>query len=196
MIQISPANLERSQFLGAGRNFRTSIGSFRFTSSWDSEVILSSRRLALKYNTIRRATLQAFFASFLLFFRFCIHPLVFCLKSVPALTPTQHICGVRLLPVGGGVALYTIRRASAAFTGQTDALLYIIAHPPPIRKAFGGGCGEDAAGKTPPVIAARCQPPQGWGPWHNSTVSGVSVKFPVTPEAPSPRELAKPSGFD
>ena len=70
VIQISLANLERSQFLGAGRNFRTSIGSFRFTSSWDSEVILSSQRLALKYNTIRRATLQAFFTSFLLFFRF------------------------------------------------------------------------------------------------------------------------------
>jgi hypothetical protein len=62
--------LERSQFLGADRNFRTSIGSFRFTSSWDSEVILLSQRLALKYNTIRRVTLQAFFASFLLFFRF------------------------------------------------------------------------------------------------------------------------------
>ena len=70
VIQISPANLERSLFLGTGRNFRTSIGSFRFTSSRDSEVILLSRRLALKYNTIRRATLQAFFTSFLLFFRF------------------------------------------------------------------------------------------------------------------------------
>ena len=102
-----------------------SIGSFRFTSSWGSEVILLSQRLALKYNTICRATLQAFFTSFLLFFRFCIHPLVFCLKSVPALTPTQHTCGVRLLPVGEGVALYIIRRASAAFTGQTDALSYI-----------------------------------------------------------------------
>ena len=112
-IQISPANLERSRFLGAGRNFRTSIGSFRFTSSWDSEVILLSQRLALKYNTIRRATLQAFFASFLLFFRFCIHPLVFHLKSVPALTLIQHACGVRLLPVGGAVTLYnkeSIRR--------------------------------------------------------------------------------------
>ena len=124
-IQISLVNLERSQFLGADRNFRTSIGSFRFTSSWDSEVILLSQRLALKYNTICRATLQAFFTSFLLFFRFCIHPLVFCLKLVPALTPTQHTCGVRLLPVGEGVALYIIRRASAAFTGQTDALSYI-----------------------------------------------------------------------
>ena len=70
VIRISPSNLERSRFLGASRNFRTSIGSFRFTSSWDSEVILLSQRLALKYNTIRRATLQAFFTSFLLFFRF------------------------------------------------------------------------------------------------------------------------------
>ena len=58
------SNLERSQFLGADRNFRTSIGSFRFTSSWDSEVILLSQRLALKYNTIRRAGCQHFFASF------------------------------------------------------------------------------------------------------------------------------------
>ena len=58
------SNLERSRFLGAGRNFRTSIGSFRFTSSWDSEVILLSQRLALKYNTIRRAGCQHFFASF------------------------------------------------------------------------------------------------------------------------------------
>ena len=119
------SNLERSLFLGAGRNFRASIGSFRFTSSWDLEVILLSQHLALKYNTIRRATLQVFFASFLLFFRFCIHPLVFHLKSVPALTPVQHACGVLPLPVGGGVALYIIRRASAAFTGQTDALSYV-----------------------------------------------------------------------
>ena len=125
VIRISPSNLERSLFLGAGRNFRTSIGSFRFTSSWDSEVILLSQRLALKYNTIHRATLQAFFTSFLLFFRFCIHPPVFHLKSVPALTPTQHTYGVRLLPVRGSVVLYIIRRASAAFTGQTDALSYI-----------------------------------------------------------------------
>ena len=113
VIRISPSNLERSLFLGAGRNFRTSIGSFRFTSSWDSEVILLSQRLALKYNTIRRATLQAFFASFLLFFRFCIHPLVFHLKSVPTLTPVQHACGVQPLPVGGAVTLYnkkSIRR--------------------------------------------------------------------------------------
>ena len=75
VIQISLANLERSRFLGAGRNFRTSIGSFRFTSSWDSEVILSSRRLALKYNTIRRARCQHFFASFFRFFRADSNPL-------------------------------------------------------------------------------------------------------------------------
>ena len=62
------SNLERSRFLGASRNFRTSIGSFRFTSSWDSEVILLSQRLALKYNTIRRAGCQHFFASFFRFF--------------------------------------------------------------------------------------------------------------------------------
>ncbi|RGB90771.1 hypothetical protein DWZ46_09615, partial [Faecalibacterium prausnitzii] len=68
VIRISPANLERSQFLGAGRNFRTSIGSFRFTFSWDSEVILLSQRLALKYNTIRRVRCQHFFASFSGFF--------------------------------------------------------------------------------------------------------------------------------
>ena len=67
-IQISLVNLERSQFLGADRNFRTSIGSFRFTSSWDSEVILLSQRLALKYNTIHRAGCQHFFASFFRFF--------------------------------------------------------------------------------------------------------------------------------
>ena len=64
------SNLDRSQFLGAGRNFRTSIGSFRFTSSWDSEVILLSQRLALKYNTICRAGCQHFFASFSGFFFF------------------------------------------------------------------------------------------------------------------------------
>ena len=64
VIQISPANLERSLFLGAGRNFRTSIGSFRFTSSRDSEVILLSQRLALKYNTICRGGCQHFFYKF------------------------------------------------------------------------------------------------------------------------------------
>ena len=85
MIQISPANLERSLFLGAGRNFRTSIGSFRFTSSWDSEVILLSQRLALKYNTIRRAGCQHLFASFFRFFRAdsnLLHPLGFFRQSL------------------------------------------------------------------------------------------------------------------
>ena len=63
------SNLDRSLFLGADRNFRTSIGSFRFTSSWDSEVILLSQRLALKYNTIHRARCQHFFAGFFKFFQ-------------------------------------------------------------------------------------------------------------------------------
>ena len=79
------SNLDRSQFLGAGRNFRTSIGSFRFTSSWDSEVILLSQRLALKYNTIRRAGCQHFFASFFRFFRADsnpLHPLGFFRQSL------------------------------------------------------------------------------------------------------------------
>ena len=84
-IQISLVNLERSQFLGADRNFRTSIGSFRFTSSWDSEVILLSQRLALKYNTIHRAGCQHFFASFFRFFRADsnrLHPLGFFWQSL------------------------------------------------------------------------------------------------------------------
>ena len=126
VIQISPANLERSRFLGAGRNFRTSIGSFRFTSSRDSEVILSSRRLALKYNTIRWATLQAFFTSFLLFFRFCIHPPVFHLKSVPALTPVQHACGVLPLQAGGAVTLYNKKSICCLHRANGCSLLYII----------------------------------------------------------------------
>ena len=79
-------NLERSLFLGASRNFRTSIGSFRFTSSWDSEVILLSQRLALKYNTIRRATLQAFFTFFSPFFALCIYQPVFRSVSGDVLT--------------------------------------------------------------------------------------------------------------
>ena len=86
VIRISPANLERSRFLGAGRNFRTSIGSFRFTSSRDSEVILSSRRLALKYNTIRRGGCEHFFASFFRFFRADsnpLHPLGFFVQGGP-----------------------------------------------------------------------------------------------------------------
>ncbi len=124
VIQISPANLERSRFLGAGRNFRTSIGSFHFTSSRDSEVILSSRRLALKYNTIRRGALQAFFTSFLLFFRFCIHPPVFHLKSVPALTPVQHACGVLPLQAGGAVTLYNKKSICCLHRANGCSLIY------------------------------------------------------------------------
>ena len=85
VIRISPANLEHSQFLGADRNFRTSIGSFRFTSSWDPEVILLSQRLALKYNTIHRAGCQHLFASFFRFFRADsnpLHPLGFFRQSL------------------------------------------------------------------------------------------------------------------
>ena len=124
VIQISPANLERSRFLGASRNFRTSIGSFHFTSSRDSEVILLSQRLALKYNTIRRAALQAFFTSFLLFFRFCIHLPVFHLKSVPALTPVQHACGVLPLQVGGAVTLYNKESIRRPYWTNGCSLIY------------------------------------------------------------------------
>ena len=126
VIRISPSNLERSRFLGASRNFRTSIGSFRFTSSWDSEVILLSQRLALKYNTIRWATLQAFFTSFLLFFRFCVHPPVFYLKSVPALTPVQHACGVLPLQVGGAVTLYNKESIRLPGEGSRCSSYYIV----------------------------------------------------------------------
>ena len=42
----------------------------------------------------------------------------------------------------------------------------------------------------------RRQPPLGWGLWHGGKVSGSGTKFADTPEAPSPRELSKPSGFD
>ena len=62
--------------LGASRkslaflpDFLASIGSFRFTSSWDSEVILLSQRLALKYNTTSPPGCQHFFTSFFKFFR-------------------------------------------------------------------------------------------------------------------------------
>ena len=62
--------------LGASRkslaflpDFLASIGSFRFTSSRDSEVILLSQRLALKYNTTPPAFCQHFSASF--FYVFC-----------------------------------------------------------------------------------------------------------------------------
>ena len=79
---------------------------------------------APKYNTIRRATLQAFFTSFLLFFHFCIHPPVFHLKSVPALTPVQHACGVRLLPVGEGVALYNKESIRRPYWTNGCSLIY------------------------------------------------------------------------
>ena len=42
----------------------------------------------------------------------------------------------------------------------------------------------------------RRQPPLGWGLWHGGKVSSSGTKFADTPEAPSPRELSKPSGFD
>ena len=51
----------------------------------DSEVILLSQRLALKYNTIRRAGCQHFFASFFRFFRADsnqFHPLGFFRQSL------------------------------------------------------------------------------------------------------------------
>ena len=84
--------------LGASRksltflpDFLASIGSFRFTSSWDSEVILLSQRLALKYNTTSPPTLQAFFTSFLLFFRLCTFLPVFCSVLTNALTSLHRI---------------------------------------------------------------------------------------------------------
>ena len=61
--------------LGASRkslaflpDFLASIGSFRFTSSWDSKVILLPQRLALKYNTTSPPGCQHFFTSFFRFF--------------------------------------------------------------------------------------------------------------------------------
>ena len=38
--------------------------------------------------------------------------------------------------------------------------------------------------------------PSRMGLWHGGKVSGSGTKFADTPEAPSPRELSKPSGFD
>ena len=52
-------------------DFLASIGSFRFTSSRDSEVILLSQRLALTYSTIPQPLLQAFFTFFSPFFALC-----------------------------------------------------------------------------------------------------------------------------
>ena len=45
-------------------DFLASIGSFRFTSSRDSEVILLSQRLALKYNTTPPPPCQHFLTDF------------------------------------------------------------------------------------------------------------------------------------
>ena len=98
------SNLECSQFLGADRSFRTSIGSFRFTSSWDSEVILLSQRLALKYNTIHRAGCQHFFASF---FRFFLLSPKFIFRQAP--TPPLRPWPQRLpLPRGDEGVIYYI----------------------------------------------------------------------------------------
>ena len=61
------SNLERSLFLGAGRNFSASIGSFQGLPAELSEVILLSQRLALKYNTTPRDSCQHFLTSFFQF---------------------------------------------------------------------------------------------------------------------------------
>ena len=66
-------------------DFLASIGSFRFTSSRDSEVILLSQRLALKYNTTSPPGCQHFFTSFFKFFRADsnrLHPLGFFRQSL------------------------------------------------------------------------------------------------------------------
>ena len=100
------SNLERSRFLGAGRNFRTSIGSFRFTSSWGSEVILLSQRLALKYNTICWATLQAFFASFFALFSLLYTSASFLLEISPCFDTRSARLRCAAPPSGRGC--YTI----------------------------------------------------------------------------------------
>ena len=61
---LNVLNLDHSQHLSVNWCFWTSIGSFQRLRAETSEVILLSQRLALKYNTICWATLQAFFASF------------------------------------------------------------------------------------------------------------------------------------
>ena len=100
------SNLERSLFLGADRNFRTSIGSFRFTSSWDSEVILLPQRLALKYNTICWATLQAFFASFFALFSLLYTSASFLLEISPCFDTRSARLRCAAPPSGRGC--YTI----------------------------------------------------------------------------------------
>ena len=61
-------NLDASKFLGAGRNFSASIGSFQRLRAEASEVILLSQRLTLKYNTTPRSPCQHFSASFFCLF--------------------------------------------------------------------------------------------------------------------------------
>ena len=64
-------------FLGASRNFWTSIGSFQGLPAGLSEVILLPQRLALKYNTTPPLTCQHFLTSFFQFLcgaLFCHNP--------------------------------------------------------------------------------------------------------------------------
>ena len=89
--------------------------SFFCLSAWRSSIIPYAGPLC-----------KPFLQVFLLFFRFCIHPLVFCLKSVPALTPVQHACGVLPLPVGGAVILYNKKSICCLHRANGCSLLYII----------------------------------------------------------------------
>ena len=73
-------NLDRFVFLGANRNISASIGSFQRLPAEASEVILLSQRLALTYSTTFKGVWQAFFQSFLRFFRICMQEPVFCSK--------------------------------------------------------------------------------------------------------------------
>ena len=77
---LNVLNLDASKFLGADRNFSASIGSFQRLRAEASEVILLSQRLALTYSTTFKRVWQAFFQSFLRFFRICIQEPVFCSK--------------------------------------------------------------------------------------------------------------------
>ena len=63
-----------------------------------------------------------------------------------------------------------------------------------LRPAGADGRGKPTGANSPSRL--RRQPPLRWGLWHNGKVSGSTAKLPVSPEAPSQRELAKPSGFD
>ena len=62
--------------------------------------------------------------------------------------------------------------------------------------AFTGKKPSQALREKLPQSRCARQPPLGWGLWHSGTVSDLSAKFVGVPEAPSGRELAKPSGFD